>query len=398
MKEPKIRFKGFKGEWEEKLLGKVAPLKGGYAFLSSNFKKTGIPIVRISNILETGIVGGDFVFYNKFDGDKQFILSSGDMVVAMSGATTGKVASIQGNGIFYQNQRVGKFSKTDIVDYSFLSALVGSNKFTIALNTLLAASAQPNASAKDINSIKFAFPKDKIEQEILGIYIYHINNLISSSMFQLASLKQIKAASLQSMFPQKGETKPRVRFKGFEEEWMTEKLGSLFIERNESNIYGEMLSVTMNNGIIKAADNGRFDNSNKDKSHYKVVKIGDIAYNSMRMWQGASGCSPYDGIVSPAYTVIIPRNGINSLFFAYHFKTIETIKKFRLNSQGLTTDTWNLKYPAFSLIEVLYPSSLDEQQKIASYFLNLDRQITLQARRLEKLKQIKAACLDKMFV
>lgn len=75
MKEPKIRFKGFKGEWEEKLLGKVAPLKGGYAFLSSNFKKTGIPIVRISNILETGIVGGDFVFYNKFDGDKQFILS-----------------------------------------------------------------------------------------------------------------------------------------------------------------------------------------------------------------------------------------------------------------------------------------------------------------------------------
>ena len=398
MKEPKIRFKGFKGEWEEKLLGKVAPLKGGYAFLSSNFKKTGIPIVRISNILETGIVGGDFVFYNKFDGDKQFILSSGDMVVAMSGATTGKVASIQGNGIFYQNQRYGKFSKTDIVDYSFLSALVGSNKFTIALNTLLAASAQPNASAKDINSIKFAFPKDKIEQEILGIYIYHINNLISSSMFQLASLKQIKAASLQSMFPQKGETKPRVRFKGFEEEWMTEKLGSLFIERNESNIYGEMLSVTMNNGIIKAADNGRFDNSNKDKSHYKVVKIGDIAYNSMRMWQGASGCSPYDGIVSPAYTVIIPRNGINSLFFAYHFKTIETIKKFRLNSQGLTTDTWNLKYPAFSLIEVLYPSSLDEQQKIASYFLNLDRQITLQTRRLEKLKQIKAACLDKMFV
>lgn len=239
---------------------------------------------------------------------------------------------------------------------------------------------------------------DPNEQNLIASYFQSLDTLIQATTKQLASLKQIKAASLQSMFPQEGETKPRVRFKGFEEEWMTEKLGSLFLERNESNIYGEMLSVTMNNGIIKAADNGRFDNSNKDKSHYKVVKIGDIAYNSMRMWQGASGCSPYDGIVSPAYTVIIPRNGINSLFFAYHFKTIETIKKFRLNSQGLTTDTWNLKYPAFSLIEVLYPSSLDEQQKIASYFLNLDRQITLQTRRLEKLKQIKAACLDKMFV
>lgn len=208
----------------------------------------------------------------------------------------------------------------------------------------------------------------------------------------------MKAASLQAMFPQEGETVPKVRFKGFDGEWKAVKLGEIFSERNESNINGEMLSVTQHNGIIKASENGRFDNSNSDKSGYKVVMVGDIAYNSMRMWQGASGYSPYEGIVSPAYTVIIPQEGIHSSFFAYLFKNESIIKTFRLHSQGLTSDTWNLKFPAFSKIEVLFPMNIDEQKQIASFFTSLDRQIALHTQRLEKLKQIKAACLDKMFV
>ena len=200
------------------------------------------------------------------------------------------------------------------------------------------------------------------------------------------------------MFPQEGETVPKIRFKGFDGEWKKVKLGEIFIERTENDINGEMLSVTMHDGIIKASENGRFDNSNSDKSNYKLVLENDIAYNSMRTWQGASGCSPYRGIVSPAYTVITPNEGVDSKFFAFYFKTNEIIKKFRLHSQGLTKDTWNLKFPAFSKIQILYPQNELEQQKIASYFTSLDRCISLQTQRLEKLKQIKAACLDKMFV
>lgn len=193
--------------------------------------------------------------------------------------------------------------------------------------------------------------------------------------------------------------KPKIRFKGFDGEWDKVKLGNIFCERNESNINGEMLSVTQHNGIIKASENGRYDNSNSDKSNYKVVKVGDIAYNSMRMWQGASGYSPYEGIVSPAYTVIIPQEGIYSPFFAYLFKNENIINTFRLHSQGLTSDTWNLKYPAFSKIEVLFPEDAEtkEQQTIASFLSSFDRQISLQTQRLEKLKQIKAGSLQAMF-
>ncbi len=201
----------------------------------------------------------------------------------------------------------------------------------------------------------------------------------------------------RSLFPAEGETTPRLRFQGFEGEWEKAKLGDLFTERVENDINGEMLSVTMNQGIIKASENGRFDNSNSDKSHYKVVKVNDIAYNSMRMWQGASGCSPYDGIVSPAYTVVTPIDGIDPHFFACLFKTSSVIKLFRLSSQGLTTDTWNLKYPAFSKIVVSYPQDINEQKAIASFFHRLDAQIALRKNQYERLQQMKAACLESMF-
>ena len=191
--------------------------------------------------------------------------------------------------------------------------------------------------------------------------------------------------------------KPEIRLKGFEGEWVKSILGDLFKERVESDIHGEMLSVTMNKGIILASKNGLYDNSNSDKSHYKLVKIGDIAYNSMRMWQGASGCSYFEGIVSPAYTVLKPNEGIYSPFFAILFKNNNIIKTFRLHSQGLTSDTWNLKYPAFSKIAVYYPLPQEEQTAISVYFKSLDSMIQATTKKIESLKRMKQACLVSMF-
>ena len=160
---------------------------------------------------------------------------------------------------------------------------------------------------------------------------------------------------------------------------------------------GELISVTINDGIKKFSELGRHDNSNDDKSKYKKVCIGDIAYNSMRMWQGASGYSPYEGIVSPAYTVLSPNSGINSKCLAYQFKLPEMIHTFQINSQGITSDNWNLKYPALSEIEIFVSRNEKEQAKIAEYFEWLDRLITLHQRKYEKLHNIKKSMLEKMF-
>ena len=191
--------------------------------------------------------------------------------------------------------------------------------------------------------------------------------------------------------------KPDIRFKGFTDDWEQRKLGDCFTERVESMPDGELISVTINDGIKKFSELGRHDNSNDDKSKYKKVCVGDIAYNSMRMWQGASGYSSYEGIVSPAYTVLSPNSGINSKCLAYQFKLPEMIHTFQVKSQGITSDNWNLKYPALSQIEIFVSKDEQEQAQIAEYFENLDHLITLHQRKYDKLINVKKFMLQKMF-
>ena len=154
----------------------------------------------------------------------------------------------------------------------------------------------------------------------------------------------------------------------------------------------------LDNGVRKFSELDRRDTSNSDKSKYKKVCVGDIAYNSMRMWQGASGYSPYEGIVSPAYTVLSPNPGINSKCIAYYFKSDEIVQTFQKNSQGITSDNWNLKFPALSKIEIRISPNMEEQKKIAAYFSQLDALIYQLEQELAKLQSIKKALLEKMFV
>ena len=189
---------------------------------------------------------------------------------------------------------------------------------------------------------------------------------------------------------------PQLRFKGFTYPWEKRKLGKWFAERTERSGEGEMLSVTISSGVVRANSLDRKDNSSTDKSNYKVVHIGDIAYNSMRMWQAASGVSNYDGIVSPAYTVLVPAAEVSSVFFGYQFKQTKMKQIFQRNSQGLTSDTWNLKYPLLAKIKTSAPQKT-EQVKIGTFFATLDHLIAVNQRKLAKLKELKQGYLQKLF-
>lgn len=158
----------------------------------------------------------------------------------------------------------------------------------------------------------------------------------------------------------------------------------------------ELLSVTISNGVIRQANSDKRNIASENRSNYKIVCTGDLPYNSMRMWQGAVGNSQYNGIVSPAYTVLIPTDEANSKFFMELFKRNTSLLIFQRWSQGLTSDTWNLKYPVLSSINFNIPL-VEEQEKIASYFDELDHLITLHQRKLNKLKKVKKSMLEKMF-
>ena len=232
----------------------------------------------------------------------------------------------------------------------------------------------------DFLKIEVAVPSVE-EQRKIGAFLDHLDNLITLHQRKYDRLKNVKKSMLEKMFPRDGANVPEIRFAGFTDAWEQRKVGDCFTERVESMPDGELISVTINDGIKKFSELGRHDNSNDDKSKYKKVCVGDIAYNSMRMWQGASGYSPYEGIVSPAYTVLSPNSGINSKCLAYQFKLPEIIHTFQVNSQGITSDNWNLKYPALSQIEIFVSKDEQEQAKIAKFFENLDNLITLHQRK-----------------
>jgi len=185
------------------------------------------------------------------------------------------------------------------------------------------------------------------------------------------------------------EKRPKLRFPGFDEPYKQYRISDIYAERSQRGASDmELLSVTMNDGVVPRSEIEGKDNSSEDKSNYKVVLKGDMVYNSMRMWQGANGISPCDGIVSPAYTVLMPKNQISNGYFAALFKSPNLINQFRKNSQGMTSDTWNLKYPQIAPIKVCLPT-LTEQEKIADMLGTLDKRIARQTQLVDSLKKYK---------
>ena len=185
------------------------------------------------------------------------------------------------------------------------------------------------------------------------------------------------------------EKRPKLRFPGFDEPYRECQIGDIYAERSQRGAGDmELLSVTMNDGVMPRSEIEGKDSSSEDKSNYKVVCKGDMVYNSMRMWQGANGVSDYDGIVSPAYTVLMPTKEIDNQYFAALFKTSKLINEFRKNSQGLTSDTWNLKYPQIRPIRLHIPS-LQEQHKISAFIGTLEERISKQRQLVDSLKKYK---------
>ncbi|HEM0602696.1 TPA: restriction endonuclease subunit S [Listeria monocytogenes] len=253
-----------------------------------------------------------------------------------------------------------------------------------------------NVSQTILSSIEVLMPEIE-EQNKIDKFFIQLDTTIALHQRKLDALKLMKKGFLQQMFPKIEADIPEIRFADFDGKWEQRKLGEIFNERSERSADGELISVTINSGVIKASKLEKKDNSSFDKSNYKVVKKGDIAYNSMRMWQGASGYSSYDGILSPAYTVIYPRKDIDTIFIAYMFKKIDMIQTFQRNSQGLTSDTWNLKFPSLSTIKIKIPAN-DEQIKITNLFQKLEYTSILHQNQIEMLKKVKKAYLQTMFI
>ena len=250
-----------------------------------------------------------------------------------------------------------------------------------------------NVPTDEFFDAKHYIPQDLAEQRKIANFMIALERRIEAQQSLVDNLKKYKRGLLSQLIAQK---------KAFDTsgEWKTVKLGHIFKERTERAKGNEtLLAVTISNGVQRRDEIDLKDNSSDDKSNYKCVYIGDIAYNTMRMWQGASGVSPYNGIVSPAYTIVTPiRPDLHNMtFWAYYFKYSPLVQTFQKYSQGLTSDTWNLKFPQFSEIAVTMPP-ISEQDKIAECLSVFDEHCKCEDEKLQALLLVRTSLLQQLFI
>jgi type I restriction enzyme S subunit len=166
-------------------------------------------------------------------------------------------------------------------------------------------------------------------------------------------------------------------------------LGDLFRSRRQKGRAGlPVLSVTMNDGLVHRDTLERKTNGALAPEDHLLIRQGDIAYNMMRMWQGALGLAESDGIVSPAYVVVAPKEGIDSLFASYWFKSARMIYLFWAYSYGITGDRLRLYYKDFAKIPVSVPPK-PEQQRIGRILATVDRAMERTGRLIEAKRKLK---------
>ncbi|MCH7322909.1 restriction endonuclease subunit S [Solibacillus sp. MA9] len=391
---PEIRFNNFTNAWEKRTWLDTVDISTNMVDPKTGYYDE-LPHIGPGNIESfTGILSNVRLVREENLISSKFHFRSGDIIYGKIRPNLAKYVLIDFEGLASADAYV--LNSKNGLEQSFLYRILQNKDFYDYSVSVSQRTGMPKINREELNQYNFLMPCSK-EQIAIGNFFRTFDDTFTLHKRKLDGLRELKKGYLQQMFPQAGQREPRVRFAGFSGEWQEQKLGELFKERNERSSEGELISVTINSGVIKASELERKDNSSEDKSNYKKVEVGDIAYNSMRMWQGASGISNYAGILSPAYTVIIPNEGVDSLFISYMFKLTRMIEIFQSFSQGLTSDTWNLKFPLLKEIYVTVPCS-NEQAAISDFFSIIDEQITAQAIKLEQLRQLKAAYLQRMFI
>ena len=386
--EPEIRFKGFEGEWEKVKLGNVCSVNRGTRITKKELNTNqSYPVYQ-----NTNYPLGYYKNYNVEANNPYVIIGGSAGLIGFS------------NVPFWAADDCAYFGDNDSLDKTFLYSTLLFHIAEIKRN--VRGSSVPRLDRSTLIDLETNLPSFS-EQQSIATYFRTLDNKIQSTSKKLASLKKLKSASLVAMFPQQGETTPKVRFKGFEGEWKTPSIGYVFELRNgytPSKIVKEfweggtipwfrMEDIRMNGGFLKDAL--------QHITPWAVKGAGLFEKNSIILATtatiGVHAMLIADSLANQRFTNFKVRKSLSDEyideFIYYSFFKIDEWSKNNTNSGGLLS----VNMPLLVKQSFLTPCK-EEQQAIATFFRSLDRKIALETARLEKLKQIKLACLDKMFV
>src|SRR5574344_1976973 len=272
--KPELRFAGFTDDGEQRKLGEIARNSYGGGTPRTNFEeywKGDIPWIQSQDIIEDEVYG---VTPRKFISKKAVAESATKYVPKNSIAIVTRVG-------------VGKlafmpFPYCTSQDFLSLGNLSSDGHFTTYAiykmlqneKNIVQGTSIKGITVEEMLAKQIRVPVSLSEQQRIGTFFHTLDSAITLHQRKCEKLKKIKSAYLSEMFPKNGEKVPKLRFAGFTDAWEQRKLGEFFDERTERSSKGELISVTINEGIKKFSDLGRHDNSSEDKSHYKKVETG----------------------------------------------------------------------------------------------------------------------------
>ena len=381
---PRIRFKGFEEDWEQRKLGELAFITTGK--LDANAAKK--------------------------DGEYNFFTCGKEILKTNSYAFDGEAILINGNGdLGYTRKYVGKFNAYQrtyvlqgfVMDYEYIEHAI--HKFLPdKIKNESIGGAMPYIKIDSLMNLELPIP---VVQEAVAVtrFLNELDSLLSLHQRKLEKLKILKKAMLEKMFPKNGAKVPEIRFSGFTDDWEQRKLGELADivgggTPSTSNLQywdGDIdwyAPAEINEQVYISSSQKKITKAGYENSSVKLLPVGTVLFTS-RAGIGKTAILDREACTNQGFQSIVPhKQELDSYFI---FSRSAELKQYG-EIVGAGSTFVEVSGKQMSEMELMMPLALNEQQAIGTYFRRLDQLLSLHQRKLEKLRQIKKSMLERMFV
>ena len=415
MENPKIRFKGFTKDWEQRKLGELVGIYDG-VHQTPDYQDSGIMFLSVENIAT--LKSEKYISEAAFERDYKVYPEKGDILMTRIGdvGTTNVVETAE-KVAFYVSLAL---LKPNGIDSYFLSNAMKTNPFLKGLRERTLVTAIPQKINKDeIGKIDIFITNNDEEQKKIGAYFHNLDNLITLHQRKCEQTKKLKKYMLQKMFPQNGAKVPEIRFDGFTYDWEQRKLGEVLISLQSntlsradlSNETGIAKNVHYGDVLIKFGD--VLDVSREqlpmikdekilDKYKASFLQNGDVIIADTAEDTTVGKCSEIAGlrdevVLSGLHTIPYrPVEKFATGYLGYYLNSGAYHDQLIPLMQGIKVTS--ISKSAMQDTDIVHPKSTEEQAMIGSYFQSLDHLITLHQRKCDELKKMKKYMLQNMFI
>ena len=381
-KKPAIRFKGFTEDWEQRKLGEMVSFSKGYGYSKGDLKENGTPIIlygRLYTKYETIISEVDtFADYKK----GSVYSKGGEVIVPASGETAEdiSIASVVEKSNILLGGDLNVITPQDYLDSPFLAISISNGKPHNDMAKMAQGKSVVHLHNSDLEKIELPYPCIA-EQRKISRFFSNLDKLITLHQRKYDKLVNIKKSMLEKMFPRDGKIVPDIRFSGFTEDWEQRKLGEVL----RTLPFKPFLKIPDQDGKYEIIQQGNepiigYANGEPCEDFRNIVIFGDHTLS----------------LYKPKQPFFVATDGVRILQGTNDMDGYYLLSLLEGNSPK--SEGYKRYYSILVDREVLFTENYYEQVKIGLYFKQLDNLITLHQRKLEKLKNIKKSCLEKMFI